>query len=65
MVGGIVHIGTEANKEVFHNYVLSSKSFLLTGGDFGIESSLPAIMVYLIFIGVALYMLHKENTKKS
>lgn len=65
MVGGIVHVGTEANKEVFHNYVLSSKSFLLTGGDFGIESSLPAIIVYLVFIGVALYLLQRENAKNS
>lgn len=65
MAGGILHIGTEENQEVFCNYVLSSDSFLLTGGDFGIEASLPTIVVYLIFIVLAVYLLNRENAKKS
>ena len=49
MIGGILHIGVEENKYFLFNYVLDSHSFAITGGDFGIEASVIAIMGYLIF----------------
>lgn len=39
MIGGLIHIGSAADSAVWYNYVLDTDSFLLTGGDFGVESS--------------------------
>lgn len=39
MVGGLLHIGTVADSDVWVQYLLDSDSLLLTGGDFGIEAT--------------------------
>ena len=49
MVGGLLHIGTVADSDVWVQYLLDSDSLLLTGGDFGIEASIVSIVVYLAF----------------
>ena len=62
MVGGILNIGGTASESALMNYVLDSKSFMLTGGAFGIESSVIAIIAYAIVIGVLLFAGRKKIT---
>lgn len=61
IIGGILNIGKSADSNSIFNFVLKNKSFLLTGGDFGIEASVISIFVYLIFIAVAIVLLKKGN----
>lgn len=48
-IGKIINIGISENPESIYNIVLLSKNLLITGGDFGVEASLPAIAIYIIF----------------
>jgi membrane protease YdiL (CAAX protease family) len=57
--GDIVGIGVEPSSSVFP-YILESDSTLLTGGAFGIESSLPAVIGYGIVILAALLLSRKQ-----
>lgn len=59
IIGGILHIGDSADSNSIFNFVLKNKSFLLSGGDFGIEASVISILVYLIFIGLSMILLKK------
>jgi len=52
IIGGILEISIEPGRSIF-TYTLKSNSTLLTGGAFGIESSLPAIIGYVIVIILA------------
>ena len=62
IIGGILEISNRPTTSLF-NYTLGSNSSLLTGGAFGIESSLPAIFGYLVVILIAL-ILHRRTSKK-
>ncbi len=53
IIGGILGIGTEFDEHYLFSYVLESKSFLLTGGEFGIESSIVAVVGYMVVCGIA------------
>ncbi|OUP82909.1 hypothetical protein B5F07_12100 [Lachnoclostridium sp. An169] len=57
LVGGIFYIGTEKNDLYIFNYVLTSRDFLVTGGDFGVEASAFAVAGYGIFILAAVLMM--------
>ncbi|MBL7574382.1 hypothetical protein SAMN00017477_2059 [Peptoniphilus asaccharolyticus DSM 20463] len=48
-IGNIINIGISENSDSIYNIVLLSKKLLITGGDFGVEASLPAIAIYIIF----------------
>lgn len=48
IIGGGLTIGTELNEYAICSYVLETRSFLLTGGEFGIESSVVSILGYLL-----------------
>lgn len=48
-IGNIINIGISENSDSIYNIVLLSKNLLITGGDFGVEASLPAIAIYIIF----------------
>ncbi len=61
IVGGILHIGDVADEYSIYNYVLETDSFLITGGDFGIEASVVSIMAYLIFIVLALVLMKRQK----
>ena len=61
MIGGLIHIGSAADSAVWYNYVLDTDSFLLTGGDFGVESSVISIAAYLIFAVIAFLLLQKRK----
>ena len=61
IIGGILNIGDTSSEYAIYNYVLDSESFLITGGDFGIEASIVAILAYAIFIGVAVLLMKKKK----
>lgn len=61
MIGGVLHIGPEPDGYALLNYVLDSASPLVTGGDFGVEASLPSIAVYLGFSALALVRLKRSK----
>ncbi|MBQ7944786.1 MAG: CPBP family intramembrane metalloprotease [Lachnospiraceae bacterium] len=48
ILGGFIWIGTEFDEYSLCSYVLDTKSFILTGGEFGIESSLIAVIGYCL-----------------
>jgi membrane protease YdiL (CAAX protease family) len=60
IIGGILGIGAEPSPAIF-NYALISKSTLLTGGQFGIEASLPAIIGYCAVIAIAVLLLRESK----
>jgi len=60
IIGGILEISTEPGRSIF-TYTVKSNSTLLTGGAFGIESSLPAITGYGIVIILA-WILHRRKS---
>ena len=62
---GIIHVGVSADKGAIFNFVIDRKSFLLSGGDFGIEASVVSVAVYLIFAAVAVWRGIVKNDKKS
>lgn len=61
MVGGVLNIGAEADNYAPYNYVLQTDSFLLTGGDFGVETSIISILVYLGFALLAYFLLKRNK----
>ena len=63
MIGCILQISESAEELTIYNYVLDTDSFLITGGDFGVEASVVAILAYLVFAALALYLMKK--TRKS
>lgn len=63
IIGGIIHIGCNADNNSMYNFVLNNKSFLLSGGDFGIEASVISIGVYLLFCIAAIYRLKKKGKR--
>ena len=48
ILGGFLWIGTEFDEYSLVSYVLHSKSFAITGGEFGIESSVIAVIGYCV-----------------
>lgn len=60
---GICHIGFELDENSLFTLIINTKSTLLSGGDFGIESSLIAIAGYVIISVVAFYMIYKSKNK--
>ena len=60
MVSQILSIGPEADASSIFSYVLEVKNPLLTGGDFGIEASVIAMMAYAGLAAVAYSMIRRE-----
>lgn len=60
IIGGGLTIGTEVNEYAVCSYVLETRAFLLTGGEFGIESSVVAIIGYLAVSLVAAWMIRHK-----
>lgn len=61
MIGDILDINIKHNTEAIFSYKMLSKSAILTGGSFGVESSIIAVIGYWIVIMVALLLLHNEG----
>lgn len=62
MIGGILQIGESADEFSIYNYVLDTDSFLITGGDFGVEASIVSILAYLAFIVLAYQLIKKKHS---
>ena len=61
IIGGGLSIGETMDKDSVMTYVLDSKSFIITGGEFGIESSIIALLGYIVVIFIAGHMINKNN----
>lgn len=61
IIGGIMHIGVKPNEYFLFNYVLDNKSFMITGGDFGIEASIVSIIGYSIVSVLAIFLMRKRK----
>jgi membrane protease YdiL (CAAX protease family) len=64
IIGGILEISAEPLSSIF-TYTLTSHFTSVTGGAFGIESSLPSIVGYCVVICVALVMLNGTSKNKG
>lgn len=63
IMGGL-SVSQTADKYSVMTYVLNTKSFALTGGEFGIEASVISLTGYIIVTLFALYMMKKKNVWK-
>lgn len=63
MIGGILDINAEYNADAIFSYDLSSDSFFLTGGAFGVEASIIAVIGYISVIFLTL-LLFKRKSKQ-
>jgi membrane protease YdiL (CAAX protease family) len=59
IIGGIFEISNEPARSLF-NYTIHSNSTLITGGAFGIEASVPAVIGYGIVIILAIVLQRKK-----
>lgn len=64
IIGGGLTIGTEVNEYSVSSYVLETRNFLLTGGEFGIESSVVAIIGYIVVSLAAAWMIRRGQPDK-
>ncbi len=62
---GLLHTDTRACEDSVFTYILKSKSLLLTGGDFGIESSLVAVIAYVIIIVIAAVLMTNKKAQSG
>jgi CAAX amino terminal protease family protein len=61
-VGNIIHFGTKSESDSIYNFVLSSGNRWITGGDFGVEASVFAIIAYTIFaLLVFIWIIRKQH----
>lgn len=65
MASSILNIGTEPMDTCIFNYVLETKSPLITGGEFGAEASVISIAAYLIFTVIAVILLRKKSREAT
>ena len=63
IIGGGLSIGEKMDKYSVMTYVLNSKSFAITGGEFGIESSVISLIGYIVVVGIAFIMI--KSSKKN
>ena len=54
-------IGEEADSYSVLSYVLDSKAFAITGGEFGVESSVIALIAYIVVAVFAFVMIKKKR----
>lgn len=63
MVGSIINFSPLYSTDSIFNYILNTKSILITGGDFGVESSIFAIIVYIIFSYIAIIRIKNKKVE--
>lgn len=61
IIGGGLAVNQSVDEYAVMTYVLESKSFVLTGGEFGIEASLVSLAGYLAVTLAAVYMMKKKG----
>lgn len=68
IIGGVFVVESPDNgltANFFYRYELSGSNILLTGGRFGIESALPAIIGYCLVSIMALFLMKKKSKHKG
>lgn len=65
VIGGGLTIDTEVNEYSVSSYVLETRNFLLTGGEFGIESSVVAVIGYIVVSLVAAWMIRRKEEERD
>lgn len=65
IIGGGLTVGTELNEYSVSSYVLETRAFLLTGGEFGIESSVIAIVGYIVVSLAAVWMIRRRGRQEQ
>ena len=60
IIGGGLSISEKANEYSVMTYVLDSKSFAITGGEFGIEASVIALIGYIVVTLIAFVMIKRR-----
>ncbi|MBR6485024.1 MAG: CPBP family intramembrane metalloprotease [Clostridiales bacterium] len=66
IIGGALFVGSEADTtNSIVSYVLENKSFALTGGEFGIESSIVAVAGYVLISALALVFLRTKSPQEA
>lgn len=65
MAGNILYISSTSVEYSIFNYVLKSNSVFITGGEFGVESSLIAVAAYGIVILLGVHGIYKNLSQKS
>ncbi len=61
---GLFHIGTSVYDESLFTYVIQSTSQLITGGDFGVEASIFALLGYSIVCCIAFVRIKSKSELK-
>ena len=61
IIGGGLSINQTADEYSVVTYVLKSKSFAFTGGEFGIESSVVSLLGYIVVTLIAVYMMKRAK----
>ena len=61
IIGGVLTISEAPDEYSIATYVLGMKSFAITGGEFGIESSVVALAGYVIVSFLAVLMIRKHR----
>lgn len=61
IIGGGLSIGEKADEYSVMTYVLNSKTFAITGGEFGIESSVISLIAYIVVASIAFVMIKKKD----
>lgn len=65
IIGGGLSINQSADEYSVMTYVLDSKVFALTGGEFGIESSVISLFGYIVVTLFAIYMMKRTTINPS
>ncbi len=61
VLGGVLSIGEGLDEYSVFSYILETKSFAITGGEFGIESSVIAIAGYIVVTLIAYAGMRKSS----
>ena len=61
IIGGVLTVSGAPDEYSIATYVLSMKSFAITGGEFGIESSIISLVGYIIVSFIAVLMIRKHR----
>lgn len=61
LILGIFHISPQNDFQNLVNYIFDSNNILITGGRFGIESGIPAIMGFTVIIIIVSVLLRKNQ----
>ena len=63
IIGGGLSVNQSADEYSVMTYVLDSKSFILTGGEFGIEASIISLLGYIVVTLVAICMIKHSKSQ--